>query len=116
MFFMPASVEAGGEGRAREGHERRGGGTNGAAECVPYHARVSSRARTALLIFAGSTVVALFFATQAYLNPDLRSVVPWKHAIIVNLAYYWLYGLAVPLVAAIARRYPFESRKWQRPL
>lgn len=77
---------------------------------------VSTRARTALLIFAGATLAGLFFATQSKMNPDLRAIVPWKHAIVVNLTYYWLYGLAVPLVVAIAQRFPFESRRWGKPL
>jgi sensor histidine kinase YesM len=77
---------------------------------------VSDRTRTALLIFAASTFVGLFFATQSYLNPELRRMVPWKHAIVVNLTYYWLYGLAVPLVAALARRFPFESGRWGKPM
>jgi len=77
---------------------------------------VSGRARTALLIFAASTFVGLFFATQSYVNPELRRVVPWKHAIVVNLTYYWLYGLSVPIVVALARRFPFESRRWGKPL
>ena len=77
---------------------------------------MSDRVKSALLVFAGSTIVALFFASQSYVNPDLRRVVPWKHALMVNLAYYWLYGLAVPLVVALGRRFRFETQRWGRPL
>jgi len=77
---------------------------------------VSDRVRSAVLVFAGATLVALFFATQSQVNPDLRNLVPWKHALTVNLAYYWLYGLAVPLVVAIGRRFPLDARRWGRAL
>ncbi|MEO8381938.1 MAG: sensor histidine kinase [Acidobacteriota bacterium] len=77
---------------------------------------MSDRVRTTLLIFAGSTLVGLFFASQSFVNPDLRSVVPWRKAVAVNLTYYWLYGMAVPVVMMLGRRFPMDGRRWGRSL
>lgn len=69
-----------------------------------------------LLVFVAATIVGLYFATQAYLNPEFEGMVPWDRAIAVNLTYYWLWGLAVPLVIAVARRVRFDEGRWLAPL
>jgi two-component system, LytTR family, sensor kinase len=64
------------------------------------------RARSALLVFIGSTVVGLFFASQAYFNPAVRGLITWPKALAINLAYYYSYGLATPLIIWLGTRFP----------
>jgi two-component system, LytTR family, sensor kinase len=69
---------------------------------------VSRGAATAVFVAAVSTVAGVYFATQlqfAY-PPPFRK--PWADALAINLVYYWAWGAAVPLVVALARRFPFE--------
>ena len=65
---------------------------------------------------AASTVVGIYFATQAVLVP--RSVlVPgetWAHALGINLIHYWVWGAAVPLIVHLARRFPLDQTGWRR--
>jgi sensor histidine kinase YesM len=77
---------------------------------------MSARARRALLLLLGSTVAGLYFATQSYWNPALRSVVTWRYALTVNLAYYWVAGAAVPVIVALTRRWRFEAGAWKGAL
>jgi len=68
----------------------------------------SPRAIAALLIFAASTLAGVYFATQlavAYPPPIAR---PFGEALAINLTYYYLWGLLVPAVIFIARRFRFE--------
>lgn len=65
-----------------------------------------SRVRSAFLIFAGSTSVGLFFATQAYFNPAVLGMITWEKALAINLTYYYCFGLAVPLIVGLGRRFP----------
>jgi two-component sensor histidine kinase len=71
-----------------------------------------SKARVVLLVLLGSTLAGVYFATQVHFAypPSVRS--PWGEALAINLVYYVLWGAAVPLVVAIARRFRFESRWW----
>lgn len=57
-----------------------------------------------LLAFAAWTLVALYFATQAYVNPAFRDRPQWSQALSVNLTYYYLWGAATPVVVWLARR------------
>jgi two-component system, LytTR family, sensor kinase len=74
------------------------------------------RAAPWLLLVAVSTVVGLFFTSQAYANPEIRRMLSLRRALAINLVYYWFWGAAVPLVVALARRYRFEAGRWARPL
>jgi two-component system LytT family sensor kinase len=65
--------------------------------------------RVLLLAILAWTLVALYFATQAYLNPAFQMRPPWRDVLAVNLTYYYLWGLATPLVAWLARRFPLRS-------
>ena len=69
-----------------------------------------------LLLLAGSTIVGLFFATQAYWNPAVRGLITWRKALAINLVYYWWAGAAVPLVVALARRFRFDTGRVRRAL
>jgi len=69
----------------------------------------SPRTIAALLIFAASTLAGVYFATQlvvAYPAPIAR---PFGEALAINLTYYYLWGLLVPAVVFIARRFRFEK-------
>ena len=65
--------------------------------------------RVLLLAFLAWTLVALYFATQAYLNPAFDMRPPWRYVLIVNFTYYYLWGLTTPVVAWLARRFPLRS-------
>ena len=69
-----------------------------------------------LLVFIAATFVGLYFASQAHLSPAFSGMVPWSAALEVNLTYYYLWALSVPLVIAIIRRFPFDERRWAGPL
>ena len=69
----------------------------------------SARTIAALLIFAASTLAGVYFATQlvvAYPPPIARG---WGEALAINLTYYYLWGLLVPAVIFVARRFRFEK-------
>ena len=63
-----------------------------------------TRTRIVLLALAAWTLVALYFATQAYFNPAFRVRPNWGEALAVNLTYYYLWGAATPVVIWLARR------------
>lgn len=69
------------------------------------------RLRLALVVFAAATVVGLYFATQVRFAYSLLMDTPWKAALGVNLTSYYLWALAVPVVIALARRFPLDSRR-----
>ena len=75
--------------------------------------RVSGTVRAALLVFFGSTVAGVYFATQLHLAypPSVRQ--PWDKALFINLAHYWIWGALVPAVIFLARRFRFENRGWR---
>src|SRR5687768_4247941 len=78
--------------------------------------RPSPRAVAALVIFVASTFAGLYFATQlviAYPPPIQR---PFGEALAINLTYYWLWGLSVPLVIWVAGRFRFERGMWHASL
>ncbi len=69
----------------------------------------SPRTIAALLIFAMSTLAGVYFAWQlavAYPPPITR---PFGEALAINLTYYYLWGLLVPVVVFVARRFRFEK-------
>ena len=74
------------------------------------------RAAPWLLLAVVSTLVGLFFTSQAYANPEVRRMLSLRRALAINLVYYWFWGAAVPAVVALGRRYRFESGRWARPL
>ena len=65
--------------------------------------------RVVLLALVAWTLIALYFATQAYFNPAYEERPQWSDAVTVNLVYYWLWGLTSPLVIYLARRFPLRS-------
>ena len=67
--------------------------------------------RVVLLAFLAWTLIALYFATQAYFNPAYEERPRWSDAVAVNLTYYWLWGLVAPLVIFLARRYPLRNAR-----
>ena len=69
-----------------------------------------NRARIVLAGLAVWTLIALYFATQAYFNPAFRLRPHWGEAVAINLTYYYLWGLATPVVIALAKRFPI--RRW----
>jgi two-component sensor histidine kinase len=69
-----------------------------------------------LLLAATSTLVGVYFASQAYANPEIRRMVPWKKLLEINLTYYWFWGAAVPVVVALGRRFRLEAGRWGRAL
>ena len=44
--------------------------------------------RVIVLAFAAWTLIALYFASQAYLNPAYMTRPPWKDVLAVNFTYY----------------------------
>jgi hypothetical protein len=90
-------------------HERHRGGTNGEAGALLYDGFVS-RTRAACIIFVIATFAGLYFAVQAHFNPYLLA--PIRHALLVNLTYYWLWALVTPIIIAAARRF----RTWPRAI
>ena len=65
--------------------------------------------RAILLAILAWTFIALYFATQSYLNPAYETRPPWEDVLAVNFTYYYLWGLAMPAVAWLARRFPLRS-------
>ena len=43
----------------------------------------------------------LYFALQAYTNPDVRPPLRWSQALGINLTFYYLWALTTPLVVAM---------------
>jgi len=74
------------------------------------------RPRIRLLIFGAATLVGLYFALQAYTNPDVRPPLTWGQALGINLTFYYLWALTTPLVMAMAKRFRFESGRWHLSL
>ncbi|HEX8253416.1 MAG TPA: hypothetical protein VF846_09730, partial [Thermoanaerobaculia bacterium] len=69
------------------------------------------RLSLAAVVFAAATAAGLYFATQltwAYPQSVRRS---FADAAAINLAYYWSWALAVPLVLATARRFRLAGRR-----
>ncbi len=101
---IPANVTSGVHGVTSGGSGAKRAG---------YHADVlGRRVRSALLVFIGSTVVGLFFTTQAYFNPALRGMITWPRAMAVNLPYYYTYGLFTPVIVWLGTRFPLlEPRR-----
>ncbi|HEX9985818.1 MAG TPA: histidine kinase [Thermoanaerobaculia bacterium] len=75
-------------------------------------ARFSPRGVVALVVFIVSSFAGVYFATQLWLTyPDpIRR--PLGEALAINFTYYWLWGLSVPAVIWVARRFRFERDTW----
>ncbi|MBV9925210.1 MAG: histidine kinase [Acidobacteria bacterium] len=66
-------------------------------------------------VFAGWTVLALFFTGQLYYTRLLsREPLTWGQAASSQLIYPYLWALGTPLVFWLADRYPIEGRVWRR--
>ena len=61
----------------------------------------------ALLVFALSTMAGVYFASQVRLAYPAALRPSWTDALAINLVYYWAWGAAVPVVAALQRRFGF---------
>lgn len=70
------------------------------------------RRKVTLLLFCSWTIIGLYFAVQLHFNPAVQPPIPWSHAIIANLTYYYLWAIGTPVVVWLARRYPFEAGQW----
>lgn len=70
----------------------------------------------ALLIFCAWTLVALYFAIQAYYNPAFVPALGWSQALAVNFTYYYFWGLCTPVVIVLGRRFRFDSERWPAAL
>ena len=70
--------------------------------------------RTAAVLLAAGTVVGLYFASQAYLNPAYEGKLRFGVALAINLTYYYLWALAAPLVFLVARSVPIDREGWWR--
>jgi two-component system, LytTR family, sensor kinase len=77
-------------------------------------AGVVRNARSGLLVFALSTAAGLYFAAEAHLADPSPVRKGWLGALVVNFAYYWAWGAAVPIVAFLCRHFPIGSdrRLW----
>src|SRR5262250_417681 len=70
-----------------------------------------------LLAFLGWTFVALFFASQTYLNyRSSGGRAPVGLILKMNLAEWYLWGLLAPVIVWLARRIPLERLHWARSL
>jgi len=67
-----------------------------------------TRFRLTLITVAAWTLIALYFATQAYFNPAFSMRPRWGEALAINFVYYYLWALSTPLVIALARRWRFQ--------
>src|SRR5215472_10668521 len=68
-----------------------------------------------LLAFLAWTFVALFFASQTYLNyRSSGGRAPVGLILKMNLGEWYLWGLLAPVIIWLARRIPSERRHWGR--
>jgi two-component system LytT family sensor kinase len=75
---------------------------------------VTARLRQGILLGIGSTLVGLYFASQAaMMAPVFGGTTSWTKALSVNLTYYYCWGLAVPVILLLARRFPLTGRRWR---
>src|SRR5271166_1438055 len=65
------------------------------------------------LAFLGWTFVALFFASQTYLSYKYSGGQARIGIILkLNLGDWYLWGLLAPGIIWLARRFPFERKRW----
>lgn len=70
-----------------------------------------------LLAFLGWTFVALFFASQTYLNyRSSGGRAPVALILRMNLVEWYLWGLIAPLIVRLVRHIPLERTHWARNL
>ena len=70
--------------------------------------------RLILLAILIWSVIAFWFASQAYFNPALMKRPTWTHVLAVNFTYYYLWALTSPLVIWLGRRFPIS--RWRTSL
>jgi two-component system LytT family sensor kinase len=114
--LQPLALASDGEVTAANG----GPGTTTQRSASPAGAPLAPLAnrplRRSVGLLGAATLLGLFFASQAWSNPALRSEIDWRKALSINLTYYWLWGASVPLIVALAKRFPFRRGRWVRPL
>jgi signal transduction histidine kinase len=67
------------------------------------------------LVFAGATLVGIFFAAQTQLASSFsRGGLPWKDTLRLSLADWYLWAALAPLLVWLARRFPIERPHWLR--
>jgi two-component system, LytTR family, sensor kinase len=69
--------------------------------------------RPLVLLVVGSTLVGLYFASQAAMTMTYGGSISWTKALSVNLTYYYCWGLAVPVILWVTRRFPFTETRWR---
>jgi two-component system LytT family sensor kinase len=70
---------------------------------------VPRRLSPIVLVAFVSTAVGVYFASQIRYASAFSSDVSWGQALSVNLTYYWVWGALVPVVVALARRFPLDG-------
>jgi two-component system LytT family sensor kinase len=89
------------------------------ADFEPASSERAWRARVARasVIFAGWTVIALFFTGQLYYSRLLsEKPLTWREAASSQFIYPYLWALGAFLVLWLADRFPVEGRLWRRTL
>ena len=66
----------------------------------------------AVFVVVAATLAGVYFATQVRYAYAMSMIPPWRDVLTINLTAYYLWGAAVPLVVAVARRFPLESGRW----
>src|SRR5580693_2460483 len=70
-----------------------------------------------LLVFAGSTVVAVFWTGQLYLMDSLdQKETSWRIVVPFSLIFWYSWALFSPLIVWVARRFRIERRQLARNL
>ena len=66
---------------------------------------------------AAWTVAGFFFASQLYfLSPIAGLEMSFTRALLINLPFYYTWALLTPAILALARRFPIERARWEKPL
>ncbi len=84
----------------------------------------SSRWPIRLLIFGIWTFLGVFFTVHTYLVyysslraeadlPKEKPDISWSEALRLNLAEVYIWALFAPLIFKLARRFPFDRRRWK---
>ena len=75
------------------------------------------RASIWLLLFAGWTLLGVFFATQTYLGAMYAGrPLTWAQAVSIALVAWYVRAAGAPLAVWLALRFPFRGRRWLRAL
>jgi two-component system LytT family sensor kinase len=70
-----------------------------------------------LLIFAGSTVIAVFWTWQwSLMYSQVHQQTPWRAVVLLSLIFWYSWALFSPLVVWVGRRFRIERRQLARNL